>query len=155
VLVDEVIDRIRVAFAADERPDNAALLHPNCRDDMDLQGLYSVGHWSEVPDDLVISGYAALAFLSAEGFRHFIPAYLIWVLRHPDASEAVVDSTIWAFMPDLHGADLAGFVRSKWAALNVEQRAAITSFLRAMLDHHADAHGALIAWVREARPDNA
>jgi hypothetical protein len=122
---------------------------------MDLEGLYLVGHWSEMPDDLVISEYAALAFLSADGFRHFIPAYLIWVLRHPDASEAVVDSTIWAFMPDLHGAELAGFVRSKWAALNVEQRGAIESFLRAMLDHHADAHEALIAWVREPQPDDA
>jgi hypothetical protein len=154
-LVDDVIGQIRVAFAADKRPDNAALLHPECRDDMDLQGLYSVSHWSEVPDDLVVSEYAALAFLSAEGFRHFIPAYLIWVLRHPDAGEAVVDSTIWAFMPDLHGGDLAGFVRSKWAALNVEQRAAITSFLEAMLEHHTDAEAALGAWVGEAPPNEA
>jgi hypothetical protein len=150
--VNEVIEQIRAAFAADERPDNAALLHPECRDDMDLQGLYEVGHWSQVPDDLVISEYAALAFLSAEGFRHFIPAYLIWVLRHPDAGEAVVDSAIWAFRPDLHGAALAGFVRSKWAALDVEQQAAVTSFLRTMRDHHPDAEGALAAWLGQAQP---
>jgi hypothetical protein len=152
-LVNDVIEQIRAAFAADERPDNAALLHPECRDDMDLQGLYEVGHWREMPDDLIVSEYAALAFLSPEGFRHFIPAYLIWVMRHPDAGEAVVDATIWAFLPDLHGPVLAGFVRSKWAALDVGQRAAITSFLRAMLDHHADAEGALTVWVRETQPD--
>lgn len=153
-LVNDVIEQIRTAFAADARPDNGALLHSQCGDDMDLQALYEVGHWSEVPDDLVISEYAALAFLSAEGFRHFIPAYLIWVLRHPDAGEAVVDSTIWAFLPELHGAALAGFVRSKWAALDAEQRAAITSFLRTMVDHHADAEGALAAWVRDGQPDD-
>lgn len=152
--MNDVIDQIRAAFAADERPDDAALLHPDCHDDMDLEGLYEVGHWSEVPDALVVSEYAALAFLSAEGFRHFIPAYLIWVLRHPNAGEAVVDSTIWAFLPDLHGAGLAGFVRSKWAALNFEQRAAITAFLRTMLDHHADAEEALTAWVRGAHPSD-
>lgn len=152
--MDDVIEQIRVAFASDRRPNDAALLHPECRDDMDLQGLYGVGHWSEVPDELVVSEYAALAFLSAEGFRHFIPAYLLWVLRHPDAGEAVVDSTVWAFLPDLHGAGLAGFVRSKWAALDVEQRAAITAFLTAMLDHHEDAEEALTAWIGEARPDN-
>ena len=152
--VDDAIEQIRAAFAADERPDDAALLHPRCRDDMDLEGLYEVGHWSEVPDELVVSEYAALAFLSAEGFRHFIPAYLIWVLRHPDAGDAVVDSTIWAFLPDIYDPALAGFVRSKWAALDVEQRAAITSFLRTMRDRHPDAERALTAWVREAQPDD-
>lgn len=151
--MDEVIERIRLAFAADERPDDAALLHPECRDDMDLEGLYAFGHWSEVPDELVVTEYAALAFLSAEGFRHFIPAYLIWVLRHPDAGEAVVDSTVWAFLPELHGAQLAGFVRSKWAALDRDQRAAITAFLGAMRDHHEDAEAALAAWSGGAHPD--
>ncbi len=115
--MNDVIEQIRGAFAADERPDDAALLHPDCHDDMDLQGLCGVDHWSEVPD------------------------------------EAVVDSTVWAFLPDLHGAGLAALVRSKWAALDVEQRAAIAAFLRAMFDRHADAEEALTVWVREARPN--
>lgn len=152
--VNDVIEQIRVAFAAEERPDDAALLHPDCRDDMDLRGLYEFDHWSEVPDDVVVNEYAALAFLSADGFRHFIPAYLIWVLRHPDAGEAVVDSTIWAFLPDLHGPVLAGFVSSKWATLDAEQRAAITAFLRTMLDHHGDAEEALSAWLRGSSLDD-
>lgn len=152
--MNDVIERIRLAFAADERPDDAALLHPDAHDDMDLRGLYEFGHWSEVPDHVVVSEYAALAFLSPEGFRHFIPAYLIWVLRHPDGGEAVVDSTIWALLPDLHGPALARFVRSKWSALDAEQRVAITAFLRAMLDHHPDAEQALAAWVRGAHADD-
>ena len=152
--MDEVIDQVRAAFANDERPDDAALLHPDCRDDMDLQALYEFDHWTRVPDHVVVSEYAALAFLSAEGFRHFVPAFLIWVSHHPDAGEAVVDSTIWAFLPDLHGAALTGFVRSKWDAFDLEQRAAVTAFLQAMLDHHPDAEKALAAWVLGAHPDD-
>jgi hypothetical protein len=145
--VDEAIERIHVAFAADRRPPDKALLHSDCRDDMDLQRLYEIDHWSEVPDEVVVTEYAALAFLSAEGFRHFIPAYMTWILRHPDAGEAVVDATIWAFLPDLHGVVLAPFVRSKWEALDRQQRAAVTVFLQAMRDHHSDAAAALSAWL--------
>lgn len=121
---------------------------------MDLQRLYEIGHWSEVPDELVVSEYAALAFLSAEGFRHFIPAYLTWVLGHPDAGEAVVDATIWAFLPELHGAALVPFVRSKWEALDDPQRGAVTAFLQAMRAHHPDAGAALSVWLREQLKDD-
>jgi hypothetical protein len=145
--VDETIELIHLAFATDRRPPDKALLHPDCHDDMDLQCLYEIDHWSEVPDDVVVTEYAALAFLSGEGFRHFIPAYLTWVLRHPDAGEAVVDATIWAFLPELHGAALLPFVRSKWDALDGSQRTAVTAFLHAMRDHHPDAEAALSAWL--------
>lgn len=148
--MDDVISQIRAAFAADVRPPDDALLHPACHDDMDLEVLYGFDHWSEVPDDVVISEYAALAFLSPEGFRHFVPAYLLWVMRHPEAPEAVVDSTVWAFLPELHGEGLSEFVRSKWSDLNAEQRTAITAFLRAMTDHHEDAPAALSSWLRTA-----
>lgn len=144
--MDEVIEQIRAAFTGVPRPSNAALLHPACRDDMDLQGLYAFEDWHDVPDDVIVSEYAALAFLSPEGFRHFIAAYLIWVLRHPEAGEAVVDSAVWAFLPGLHGPTLADFVRSKWTVLDEPQRKAITAFLRAMADHHVDAGAALASW---------
>lgn len=146
--MDEVRELVERAFGDDVRPTDAALLHPACRDDMDLQVLYGFAHWHDVTDEAVVSEYAALAFLSAEGFRHFIPAYLDWVARHPDAPDAVVDATVWAFLPELHGAELAAFVRSKWQALDAEQRLAVTAFLQAMTDHHEDAAAALAAWRR-------
>lgn len=48
----------------------------------DIVGLYPVEHWRELPDELVESEYAALSFLSPDGFRHFIPAYMGFALRH-------------------------------------------------------------------------
>ncbi len=152
--MDDVVGMVRRAFADEARPDQAALLHPACRDDMDLELLRRFDDWRQVPDDVVVSEYAALAFLSPEGFRHFIPAYLIWVLRHPEAAEAVVDSTVWAFLPELHGPALEEFVRSKWTALNATQRTAITAFLRTMVHHHEDAASALAAWSRDGAPSN-
>lgn len=144
--MDDVIRRIETAFAAAPRPTNEELLHPECRDDMDIERLYAVDHWRRLTDELVVSEYAALSFLSPAGFRHFIPAYMIWVLRHPKSAEAVVDSTLWAVHADLYSEDLRPFVRSKWTLLDGDQRPAVAAFLEAMADHHADARRALASW---------
>jgi hypothetical protein len=144
--VDEIITRIETAFDDAPRPSNDALLHPECHDDMDLEGLRTVDHWRRLPDELVVSEYAALAFLSPAGFRHFIPAYMIWVLRHPMSNEAVVDSTVWAFHAELYNEGLRPFVRSKWSLLDSEQRDAVMAFLEVMVGYHADAERALAHW---------
>ena len=91
--------QIEDAFADAPRPPNEALLHEQCMDDNDIVYLYPVEHWRDMPDELVESEYAALSFLSPEGFRHFIPAYMSFALRRLDSGAAAVDSTIWSLAP--------------------------------------------------------
>lgn len=98
------------------------------------------------PGDVVVSECAALAFLSPPGFRHFIPAYMVWVLRHPEAPDAVVDSVIWALHDNLYGDPLDAFARSKWSLIDSAQRRAVGAFLQAMIPYHPDATGALAEW---------
>ena len=85
-------------------------------DDNDIARLYPVAHWRELPDELVESEYAALSFLSPDGFRHFIPAYMGFTLRHLESGAAAVDSTIWSLAPVFYeDAGLQDFVVSKLA----------------------------------------
>jgi hypothetical protein len=144
---EEATAAIRAAFGDVPRP--AVLLHPQCADDTDLEVLAAKGHWSELTWDEVEGSYAALSFLSAEGFAHFVPAFLLGVLEHPDSDAAVVDSTVWAFLPSLYSEDLRPFVRSHWAALDHRQRDAVTLFLAAMQPHHPDAGRAGGEWTAE------
>jgi hypothetical protein len=124
VTADAVARHIEAAFADVPRPPNDLLLHPQSFDDSDIAALYEIDDWRSLPDDLVVSEYAALSFLSADGFRHFIPAYMLWVLRHPGAADAVVDSTIWALSPESY-ADPAirDYARSKLTGFDDAQRA--------------------------------
>lgn len=148
--LDLVTRQIRAAFADDPRPANDELLHERCSDDMDLERLYLVPHWTELTGDLVVSEYAALSFLSAVGFRHFLPAYMIWALDNPDSGAAAVDSTVWAVHPRMYGDDLGAFAESKYTALDMAQRAAVLVFLDTMAEHgHPDAAAASEHW-REA-----
>lgn len=139
--------RIEAAFADAPRPTNDDLLHPQCMDDMDVADVYDVAHWRDMEDADVVYAYAALSGLSPEGFRHFVPAYLSYALRNPDAPEVVVDSAVWAFHLAMYPPDLRDFVRSKWACLDTPQREAVAAFLEAMdAAGHEDAAAARAAW---------
>ena len=125
------------------RPPDDELLHPEARDDGDIKGLYGVRHWRELPEATVEGEYAALFFLGPAGFRHFLPAYMAWVLRHPESGAAVVGSTIFALTPAR--GDLRAFSLSKFSLFDAAQRAAVLAFLEA-LSPYDDVAAALAYW---------
>jgi Family of unknown function (DUF6714) len=131
--VRRTLAQIDEAFADAPRPSNDDLLHERCMDDNDIARLYPVEHWRELPDELVESEYAALSFLSPDGFRHFIPAYMGFTLRHLESGAAAVDSTIWSLSPVFYDDEgLKDYVVSKFASLTDGQRAAVVAFLEAV-----------------------
>jgi hypothetical protein len=133
--LEQALATIEAAFADAPRPPDGELLHERCYDDNDIAALYGVAHWRELDDATVEREYAALSFLSPAGFRHFIPAYLRFALRHLDSGAAAVDSTIWSLSPDrFDDPDLRAFARSKLEPLDERQRGAAVAFLEAVRD---------------------
>jgi hypothetical protein len=124
----QVIDR---AFGDAPRPDDKEMLHPESMDDHDIDQLYGIPHWRDVPDAVIEHEYAGLFFLGPAGFRHFLPAYLSYALRHPHTDQFVVESTIFALRPATD--DLREFTLSKFSLFDREQRAAVRAFLEAMV----------------------
>ena len=146
--------QIEAAFADAPRPPNEGLLHELCMDDNDLIYLYEVERWRDMPDELVESEYAALAFLSPDGFRHFIPAYMSFALRRVDSGAAAVDSTIWSLAPVFYEDEsLKDYAVSKFTTLTEDQRAAVMAFLEAVCDvgdeYVAGSAGKALTWWRE------
>jgi hypothetical protein len=130
----DVIAMVETAFADVPRPADDELLHEDCGDGTDLESLYPIASWREMADDVAIGSYAAPSFLSPAGFRHFLPAYLCFALRHPNSGEACVSGIIWSLDPTLVGPEVRAFGRSKFTLLDDAQRATIASFLQAMTD---------------------
>ena len=151
--MEPTLATIEAAFADAPRPDDAALLHERCFDDNDIAALYGVPHWRELDDATVEREYAALSFLSPAGFRHFIPAYLSFALRHLDSGAAAVDSTIWSLSPPRYDdPGLQEFTVSKFEVLDERQREAAVAFLdavRELGDDHVAAEAELaLTWWR-------
>jgi len=86
--------------------------------------------------------------LHPAGFRHYLPAYMSFALRHRDSGAAVVGSTVYALTPS-HG-DLREFSLSKFALFDDAQRSAALAFLEAMASHE-DVDEALEYWRSEVR----
>ena len=95
----DVLPQIERAFADTPRPADDQLLHPDARDDNDIKSLYGVAHWHDLFDEAVEYECAALFFLGPAVFRHFLPAYMSFALRHEDSGAAVVGSTVYALRP--------------------------------------------------------
>ena len=133
------LGQMEQAFQDAPRPSNDDLLHERCMDDNDIVRLYPIAHWREMHDELVESEYAALSFLSPDGFRHFIPAYMGFTLRHLDSGAAAVDSTIWSLAPVFYeDVAIQDFVVSKLSTLTDDQRAAAITFLEAVREDGDD-----------------
>jgi hypothetical protein len=143
--IDATLEAIEQAFADAPRPSNDELLHPSCFDDLDVADLYDQRSWRSMPDDAVVYAYAALSGISAAGFRHFIPAYMTWTLRHVGSAEAVADSTVWALTGlDSYDERMLEFARSKLALLDDAQLAACRMFLATMARFTDDAAAPLL-----------
>jgi hypothetical protein len=126
---DEVLSQIERAFADLPRPADDELLHPDARDDNEYE-------------------YAALFFLGPAGFRHFLPAYMSFALRHQDSGAAVVGSTVYALTPAQ--GDLLDFSVSKFALFDPAQSTTVLAFLEAMVGHE-DVDKALEHWRSEVK----
>ena len=153
-ILRQTLAQIEAAFTDAPRPSNDDLLHAQCRDDNDIAQLYSVRHWRELTDELVESEYAALSFLSPDGFRHFIAAYIGFAPRNLASGAAAVDSTIWSLAPVFYAdAGVRSFVVSKFASLTRSQGEAVVAFLTAVRELGDDRTGeeadeALSYWRR-------
>jgi len=151
-VLEDTLAIIEAAFADVPRPPDRGLLHERCFDDNDIAALYGVQHWRELEDATVEREYAALSFLSPAGFRHFVPAYMGFALRHLGSGAAAVDSTIWSLSPFRYDdPELQAFTVSKLEPLDERQRAAAVAFLeavRSLGDDHvaAEAELALRWW---------
>ena len=138
--MQEAAQAVDVGFSRVERPANEELLHPRCMDDGDLLELYEVTDWREMRDELIVRSYAAPSFLSAAGFRYFLPAFLSYGLRNPDSPEFVIESTIFHLTP---GDD---FTESRFTLFDGPQRHAIRLFLEAMAPQY-EVEAAVAYWM--------
>lgn len=150
--IDAAIREIETAFAGLEPPGDDRLLHPKSMDDMDIVDFYGEPDNQSLSDATIIGSYAAPSFFSAEAFQYYMPAFMIWSLRHYDTIEYAPESTVMAFDPGPEGYELRPFQISKFALFTDAQRAAVVRFLETMLpdaDLGPVAEGALRNYWRE------
>ena len=88
-------------------------------------------HWWEVPDAWIAEFYEILNFVDPKGFRYYIPAYMIWVLKNYHNTQSnSVDSTLYSFFTYNSSKD---WRQQYFDLLDEAQSKAICHFLRHMV----------------------
>ncbi len=155
-LQKQVVSDLRAAFAdVDRRPDGD--LFDVRTDYLWSESLHGgSGPWWDVPAEAIAQEPHALDQLTIEGFRFFLPAYLLWVIQNPRSTHVTIDTTISALdLSECSEAMLASRA-SRFSSLSPTQRAAVAKFLTwasrdEVLDAKAAASRALSKyWARSA-----
>lgn len=94
--------------------------------------------WEEVPDKDIEYFHDVFSFFDVEGFRYYLPAYMVWSIKYFDVSDSCSsDNVIYSleFLPVPRGRD-----RLVFDLLDLAQCRAICRFLKFMEAHpsHAD-----------------
>ncbi len=128
-----VIEQIERAFDGVQREDGVTLHEA---DVIDVYGsdeeraaarrLDPDRHWQDVPET-VLARLSGMSFLDPKGYRYYLPAYMRWMLNHPDVDSNSQDSTIYS-LTQTKG--LEEWELARWRMLNDVQAAAVCRFLR-------------------------
>ena len=100
---------LQAAFAQAQRPVNAKLLHPDCRDDGDIAEYYGCPDWESLSDAFIVRNYASLLFLSPSAFRYYLPAFLLWLIRNPKSPEIAAETIFLSLDPGTESEHLHAF----------------------------------------------
>mgnify|MGYP001321796809 CR=1 FL=1 len=137
----ELIEMIRNAFACVRLEDGVSL---NMTEYFDSSGCMPElkerascderDDWQAIPDETLERFLVTFSFTDLKGYRFYIPAYMIWVIRNQaTSSSALVDFTIFAIDPSHHLFETTPFL--KW--FSSSQVAAMMAFLEYMNDDFA------------------
>ena len=109
--------------------------------------------WSDVPDWKIERFPSVMPFFDPEGYRFYIPAYMIWTLKNWRTTDLfIADSVIWSF-----GYKESAFEDGRRKAMSPVQLHAAYRFVKHFCDFSGDKeprHAMETFWYNYATPPN-
>jgi hypothetical protein len=135
-----IVGEIRRAFGHVSRGDGVTLHEATVIDDYGSDEERAVARaldpdldWQDVPDHLIEEHQETLCFVDVKGFCYYLPAYMVWALRHYDgnSNSFSLDHSIYSLMSSEHK-ELREWQSERFSAFKDQQAKAICRFLRFM-----------------------
>lgn len=131
ILKDNLITAIQDAFLDVEHPEQDLF---ECE-----IGYYEVKcfqrwkNWYEIPENVIDYRYAALSFLSPEGFLFLLPAFMIFAINHPYSVH--VNNLIYIFS-EPKDVNIAEWHMKRVNSLNQKQQKVTIHFFNFLIQKH-------------------
>ena len=96
-----VSDEIRAAFqgAVSQKGDDIVDPGPDKGERDEIRNAFAAWNWETIPKDVLLRDPLALNFMSPQGFRLFLPAYMLLTLSDPNEAGVHLDSVVFQLMP--------------------------------------------------------
>ncbi|MEH2138375.1 DUF6714 family protein [Nostoc sp.] len=126
-----LIAQITAAFDGVERSDGITLHEARALDDyadtQKARKIDSESQWQDIPDEWIEYLFDVFPFFDAKGFLYYIPAYMIWCLKHyKNFNSNTLDYTISVLK------NRGGYYRPYFELFHTDQLQAIAAFLQFM-----------------------
>jgi hypothetical protein len=127
----EVIER---AFSNVPKPANARLITPHaCPECDDIAEDFLPYTFGSVPSEVLESHFSDLPLLGSAGLHHYLPAFLLYALGHPESN--VLEFTVIHLTPSTKSIAAAEeYFDSRFGVFDQAQRAAIGAFFSEVRD---------------------
>ena len=102
------------------------------------EGFSRYESWLDVSRELLVQERDALPLFEPQGFRFYLPAYMLFALEDYEGADMIPESIVHSLtLPDA-GTELYEFVRERLVLFNEEQRKAVLHFLEYLERCHAE-----------------
>jgi hypothetical protein len=121
--IARLIELVKEDFADLRYPGDHIIQHP------DFVG----ERWDTISDKKLEKNFDELPIHSDEGFRYFLPAYLLYSLKHFDARSEVFQFTVYVLSPGKEESGMAAWHRRRFSLFTAKQMQVIYEFLELIL----------------------
>ena len=101
-------------------------------------------HWRDIPLDIIIRDRSEISFLTSAGFRYYLPAFMLAVLRHYQEVDQLSEYVVVSLSPEPQGElphpnerDLSRWLTERTARFSPAQSSAVLAFLKSYRVLHA------------------
>jgi hypothetical protein len=131
---------IESAFSAAPYPDDLVLdPSPYHLESKEIQAAFAGKRWQDLPLPVLRHHHQSLAFLTPQGFRYFLPAYLLACIDDYEGAGDIPSSVLYHLTPPEDDDPRAcAFFRARVDTLSVAEKKAIRAFFEAMRDEHGE-----------------
>ncbi len=127
--VQQVIDQLTAAFSDVAQPAADALMNHHCCECLETSSAFGGKPWADISLDNLLAGRET-ALLTAEAWRYYLPAMIIWCIRAPDTVDVIQDNLVYQLEPPhTEGGSVREWFEERAVGFNQEQRNAIVAYL--------------------------
>lgn len=137
-----ITQEIRIAFGDMPYPGAECIVNDYGGNDLERKQIREefsrYESWQDVPRELLLQERDALPLFEPQGFRFYLPAYMLFTIEDYDGADTIPESIVYLLTLPEAGTEFYEFVRERLALFSEEERQAILHFLEYLEMYHAE-----------------